>query len=152
MRVNDQQVIFNMLDVMKSPDDVEDCNFISVVDFTIAERLNNCCSNEEIKAVTFEEFEDKDLETTDIAWLRETQRVRTNKHFESLYLPNREVKFYVPSIESPLVLESKLLLSHLKYVYRSDHDTLSIIISSSLNAEQEKSLIYVFGRYKKTIR
>ena len=48
---------------MKSPDDVEKCNFISVVDFAITKRLNSCCSNEEIKAITFE-----DLETTDIAW------------------------------------------------------------------------------------
>ncbi|XP_024041902.1 uncharacterized protein LOC107177848 [Citrus sinensis] len=41
MRVNDQQVTFNVLDVMKSPDEIEDCNFISVVDLVVAERLHN---------------------------------------------------------------------------------------------------------------
>ena len=46
MRVNDQQVTFNVLDVVKSPDEVEDCNFISVVDFAVAERLSRCYSNE----------------------------------------------------------------------------------------------------------
>ena len=35
VRVNDQQVIFNMLDAMKNPDEVEDCNFISVANFVI---------------------------------------------------------------------------------------------------------------------
>ena len=55
-----------MLDAMKSPDDVKDCNFISIVNFTATERLNSCCNNEEIKDVTFEELKDEDLETADI--------------------------------------------------------------------------------------
>ena len=37
MWINDQQVTFNVLDAMKSPDEVESCNFISVKDFTVAE-------------------------------------------------------------------------------------------------------------------
>ncbi len=43
--VNYQQVTFNVLNTMKSLDDVEDCNFISVMDFTVAERLNSCCNS-----------------------------------------------------------------------------------------------------------
>lgn len=34
-----------MVDAIKSPDDIEDYNFI------VAERLNNCCNKEEIKAL-----------------------------------------------------------------------------------------------------
>ncbi|KAH9696077.1 hypothetical protein KPL71_023031 [Citrus sinensis] len=67
MRVNDQQVTFNVLDAMKNLDEVEDCNFISVVDFTVAERLNNCYSKNEINAVTFKEFKDEDPEITNVA-------------------------------------------------------------------------------------
>ena len=33
MRVNDQQVTFNVLEAMRNSDEVEDCNFLSVVDF-----------------------------------------------------------------------------------------------------------------------
>ena len=84
---------------MKSHDDAEDCNFISVVDIIIAERLNSYCSNKEIKAITLEELEDEDLEITDIAWLGEKQPVRTDKHFESTDISNREVKPSVSSIE-----------------------------------------------------
>ena len=138
-----------MLDVIKSPNDVDDCNFISVVDFVVAERLNSCCNNEEIKSLTFEELEDEDPKTTDITWLGEKQLVRTEKHFEFLYLSNREVKTYAPSIESPLILELKLLPSNLKYVYLGDNDTLLVIISSSLNGNQEKNLVDVLGRYKR---
>ncbi|XP_024046398.1 uncharacterized protein LOC112498899 [Citrus sinensis] len=68
MQVNDQQVIFNMVDAMKSPDEVEDCNFIIVVDFVLVERLHNCCSKEEINVVTFEVLDDKDREAANIAW------------------------------------------------------------------------------------
>ena len=86
MRVNDQQITFNVLNAMKSPDEVEDCNFISVVDFTVTERLNSCCGKEEINAIIFEEVEDKDPETTNIAWLGEKQSFITDKHFKSLDL------------------------------------------------------------------
>ena len=109
MWVHDQQVTFNVLDAMKSPDEVEDCNFINVVDFTVAERLHSCYSKEEISVVTFKELKDEDLEIADIIWLGEKQPIRADRHFESLDLSNREVKLYIPSIESPLILELKLL-------------------------------------------
>ena len=73
---------------------------------------------------------------------------RTDKHFKSLDLSNNSS---VLSIESPPILELKLLPSHLKYVYLSDNDMFPIIISSSLNAKQEKRLVDVLGRYKMAI-
>ena len=45
---------------MKNADDVENCNFISVVKFVVIKRLNNCCSKKEIKDATFEELKDQD--------------------------------------------------------------------------------------------
>ena len=54
---------------MKSPDGVEDYNFISGLDFVIAERLQSSCSKEKINAVTFKELDEEDLETIDIEWL-----------------------------------------------------------------------------------
>lgn len=32
-----------MLDAIKSPNDVKDCNFVGAVDFVAVERLNNYC-------------------------------------------------------------------------------------------------------------
>ena len=61
MKVNDQQVTFNVLKAIKSPDEVEDCNFISVVDLAVTERINICCNKEVIEAVTFESFEEEDV-------------------------------------------------------------------------------------------
>ena len=68
MRVNDQQVTFNVLDAMKSPDEIEDCNFISVMDFVVAEKLHSCCSKEEINVVTLEELDGEDHGAVNIAW------------------------------------------------------------------------------------
>lgn len=51
--MNEQQVTFNVLDAIKSPDEVEDYNFISVLDFAMTERLNSCCSKEKINVITF---------------------------------------------------------------------------------------------------
>ena len=56
---------------MKSPDEVENCNFISVVDFTMTERLNSYCSKEDINVVTFKELEDEDPEAVNIVWVGE---------------------------------------------------------------------------------
>ena len=102
MRVNDHQVTFNVLDAMKSPNEIEDYNFISIVDFVMTEWLNSCCSKEEINVITFEELEDKDPEVANITWLGEKQPVRADRYFESLDLSNRKVKPSVPSIASLL--------------------------------------------------
>ena len=58
MRVNDQQVTFNVLEAIKSSDKVENCNFLSVVDLIVIEKIDNCCNKKEIRAATFEELEE----------------------------------------------------------------------------------------------
>ena len=71
MRVNDQQVTFNMLEAIKSPDEVKESNFMSVVNLAVTERIDMCCCKEDIKAATFKGFEDDNVVTTQMAWLRE---------------------------------------------------------------------------------
>ena len=62
MRVNDQQVTFNVLEAMRNPDEVEDYNFLSVVDFVIADRMDRCCSKAFDKVNTFDDVEEEDLQ------------------------------------------------------------------------------------------
>ena len=95
MQVNDQQVSFNVLDAMKSPDEVEDCNFISVVDFVVAERLHSCCSSEKINAVTFEELDDEDHKATNIAWSGEKQPFRIDEQIQQRELTPDQQEFKV---------------------------------------------------------
>ena len=117
MRVNDQQVTFNILEAMKNPDEVEDCNFLSVVDFIVADRVNRCCSTEVIKVDTFERFKEEDVAVNQIDWMGERQSNRHSRFVEPLNLSDMEVKTTLLSIESPPTLELKMLPLHLKYAY-----------------------------------
>ncbi|KAK9180015.1 hypothetical protein WN943_029222 [Citrus x changshan-huyou] len=152
MRVNDQQVTFNVLEAMKNPDEVEDCNFLSVVDFVVADRMDRCCSNEINKVTTFEDLEEEDVAANQIDWMEEKQYDRHNRFIEHLNLSDMKVKTTLPSIESSSSLELKLLPSHLKYVYLGQNNTLPVITSSTLNAGQEQSLVDLLRRYRRAIK
>ena len=164
MRVNDQQVTFNVLEAMKSPNEAEDCNFLNVLDFVVADRIDRCCSKEIIKVATFESLEEEYVAANQIDWMKGKQSVanqidwmkgkqsnRHNRFVEHLNLLDREVKITLPSIESSLIFELKLLPSHLKYAYLSQNNTLPVIISSTLDKGQEQSLVDVLGKYRKVI-
>ena len=40
IRVNDQQVTFNVLEAMRNSDEIEYCNFLSVLDLVVADRMD----------------------------------------------------------------------------------------------------------------
>ena len=82
MTANEQQVTFNVLDAMKSPNEIEDCNFINIVDFVVRERLHSCCSKKEINVVTFEELHDEDRGAANIAWSGEKQPFRIDEQIQ----------------------------------------------------------------------
>ena len=69
MRVNDQQVTFNVLEAMRNPDKIEDCNFLGVVDLVVADRMDQCCSNVLNKVTTFEEVEEEDVAASQTDWM-----------------------------------------------------------------------------------
>ena len=151
MTVNDQQVTFNILEAMKNPNEAEDCNFLSVLDLAVADIINRCCSYVVNEAATFESFEEEDVAAIQIDWMGERQSNRHSRFIEPLNLSDREVNATLPSIESPPTLELKLLPSHLKYTYIGQNNTLPVIISFTLDASQERRLVDVLGKYRKTI-
>ncbi|KAM2294926.1 hypothetical protein ACFX1S_034781 [Malus domestica] len=57
----------------------------------------------------------------------------------------------LPSIVQPPTLELKPLPSHLKYVFLGEDQTLPVIISSSLTAQEEDKLIRVLKEHKSSI-
>ena len=64
-------------------------NIVILLDFFVVEKLHSYYSKEEINAVAFEKLDDENREVTNIAWSREKQPVRNDKHFESLDLLNK---------------------------------------------------------------
>ena len=120
------------------------------MDFVIADRIDRCCSNEIIKVATFESLEEeyvaanqidlmkgKQSAANQIDWMKGKQSNRHNRFVEHLNLSDRGVKIILPFIESLSSLKLKLLPSHLKYAYLGQNNTLSVIISSTLDAGQE---------------
>ena len=151
MRVNDQQVTFNVLEAMRNLDEVEDCNFLSVVDFIVADRMDRCCSNSFDKVTTVDDVEEKDVVAIQTDWMEAKQSDNHKRFMEHLNLSDREVKITLPSIESPPSLELKLLSSYLKYAYLGQKNTLPVTLSSTLDAGQEQSLVDLLGKYKRVI-
>ncbi|KAM1624518.1 hypothetical protein ACFX2K_022689 [Malus domestica] len=57
----------------------------------------------------------------------------------------------LPSVVQPPTLELKPLPSYLKYVFLGDDETLLVIISSTLTAQEEDKLVRVLKEYKTAI-
>src|ERR1700743_1374569 len=62
-------------------------------------------------------------------------------------LPYRENKIFSSDEQKPN-LELKPLPSHLKYTYLGEGETFPVVISSTLNREQEKELLEVLRKHK----
>ena len=86
--MNDQQVTFNVLEAMRNPDVVEDCNFLSVVDFVVADRMDRCSNNSFNKVTTFDDVEDEDEDVAAIQtdWMEAKQCDKHNRFIEYLNL------------------------------------------------------------------
>ncbi|KAM1006505.1 hypothetical protein ACFX2A_003249 [Malus domestica] len=57
----------------------------------------------------------------------------------------------LPSVIQAPTLELKPLPSHLKYVFLGEQETLPVIVSSSLMAQEEEKLMHVLKEFKSTI-
>ncbi|KAL5544690.1 hypothetical protein UlMin_008474 [Ulmus minor] len=151
MRVNGQEVTFNIFDALNYPDEgSEECSFVKTIDSLVQKQIRREQDNFKEELAQFEDG--KLLEEEKLELIKEKQAIpQWTKRYESLELTSENFKENVPSIEKPLVLELKQLPSHLKYVYLGDNETLPVIISSYLTPPQEENLIVTLKRHKKAI-
>ncbi len=70
---------------------------------------------------------------------------------ESLDLANRTTLIFKLSIEEAPTLELKPLPPHLKYVFLGDHNTLLVIVFTTLDANQEEKLFNILKQHKRAI-
>ncbi|XP_062103845.1 uncharacterized protein LOC133814960 [Humulus lupulus] len=140
MRVNDQQVTFNVFNAMKFPDEVEECSLLSVIESLAAEKFHQEVFKDGMGVSSLEELEDlSEEEETQVTWVELQQPfTKFRRPFESLDLLEGNFKRPKPSIQEPPKLELKPLPSHLKYAYLGDNETLPVIISTVLGAEYER--------------
>ncbi|XP_075099437.1 uncharacterized protein LOC107759525 [Nicotiana tabacum] len=144
MRLNNEEIIFNVQQSMKRPSEFANCSLVEVVDVILQEEdetinvrdpLEACLMN--LENVDGEELAEwvMDLEGQGF-WKRKPQ-------FEPLHLKERTTTPAKPSIEEPPQLDLKSLPAHLKYTFLGPNSTLPIIISSGLLAVQPFSRILV---------
>ncbi|KAI3673298.1 hypothetical protein L6452_39415 [Arctium lappa] len=127
MRVNYQQVTFNVFKSLKFNGEIEDCSCLNALDDEFELRLISCLAEEIL--------EDDLVEVVDA--------------FEQLDFNDRPTQ--VPSIIKAPELELKPLPTHLKYAYLMEEEKFSVIISSNLSSEQEEKLIELLKDHKKVI-
>ncbi|XP_061348802.1 uncharacterized protein LOC133294170, partial [Gastrolobium bilobum] len=151
MRVNDEQVTFNVLKAMKYPDQVEECASMDTIDAVLLQQLKQQTEIEPLNVAIAEECaNDEDKMKECLAWV-DSQPIRPYKerHFESL--GERVIKILKPSIEEPPILKLKPLPQHLKYAYLGDENTLHVIISSFRSNAEMKQLLKVLKENKRAL-
>ncbi|XP_062094356.1 uncharacterized protein LOC133800415 [Humulus lupulus] len=88
MRVQNEQVTFNVFKAMRFPDEVEECFVVSVVDSLASKELENNFDDPLERLLMFDSHAEDEDEY--LAWLEaSSQGLHTRKHFESLELSSR---------------------------------------------------------------
>ncbi|XP_070045838.1 uncharacterized protein [Nicotiana tomentosiformis] len=152
MRLNNEEIIFNVQMSMRRPSEFANCSLLDMVDVIMEEDdealnakdpLTTCLMN-------LEEVNGEDLAEWVLAlqgqgyWKRELE-------FEPLHSEERKTPPAKPSIEAPPQLELKPLPSHLRYAFLGPNSTLPIIISSGLLDVQVEQLLQVLKECKNAI-
>ncbi|PIN22518.1 DNA-directed DNA polymerase [Handroanthus impetiginosus] len=150
MRVQDQQITFNVFKAMKFPNESDECFSVSLFD--------NLAGNESIAEQPLDSLERALLDLIEEGNEEDLEVVKTlnaSKFFKSRGVESLErttpSKVLKPSIEDPPTLELKPLPNHLCYVYLGESDTLPVIISSSLSDLQVEKLLRVLRNHKGAI-
>ncbi|XP_070022800.1 uncharacterized protein [Nicotiana sylvestris] len=149
MRLNDEEITFNVQKSMRRPSEFANYSLIDDVDvivesddevLTIEDPLVACLMN-------LDEVNGEDL----VEWVLALEARgfwERNLEFEPLHLEKRETPPAKPSIEEPPKLELKPLPAHLRYEFLGPDSTLPVIISSSLLDLQVQKLLQVLKECK----
>lgn len=136
MRVNNQEVIFNVFYALEYPGGHEKCQSLDADDeFKVKRELDE------------DEEKGKEEEYLDA---QQPEQCCTMVHTGSLNINPHDHKSK-PSMEQTPELELKVLPAHLKYAYLGEGTTLPVIISIALSLENELALLEVLKKYIQAI-
>ncbi|XP_016509413.1 uncharacterized protein LOC107826887 [Nicotiana tabacum] len=133
MRLNDEEVIFNVQQSMRRPSEYVNCSLVEAVEVILQEEDVTLTTKDPLEAclINLEEMDGEGLAEWVMAlegqgfWKREPQ-------FESLELEKRATPLAKPSVDEPPKLELKPLPAHLRYIFLGPDSTFPVIISSDL--------------------
>ncbi|KAK8923616.1 hypothetical protein KSP39_PZI019737 [Platanthera zijinensis] len=148
MRVNEEEVTFNVLKAIKYPNDKEECHFIDNIDIPTKVFKQNDQWEKTLLAILNNEEWNEEEEYGKLAKVfNVSERWRTYRNVEALERSS-ETKILKPSIMEPPQLELKPLPSNLKYAFLGEDKTLPVIIDASLEQSKEDELLEVLKKYK----
>ena len=144
LRVQVEDVAFNVFNAIKHPHDNDSCFRVDVIEAIVSNQLGpskpleTCLTHEDPSS-----FEN-DIVCEYVKWMDYFGLNRRN-YFESLGSSHGRL---IPSIEKPPIFEEKQLPTYLKYAYLREASTLLAIISSSLSNMEEEKFLKVLKEHK----
>nr|KYP77135.1 Retrovirus-related Pol polyprotein from transposon 17.6 [Cajanus cajan] len=148
VRVNDEEVNFDVFDAMHYPKDKNSCFRVDVIDGLIEDTRKHVSFSTPLEKVLINvveylhEEEDREIEACLKSLDSYKEATPNSVHIEDL---KEEGEVNIPK------LELKILPSHLKYVFLEEGGSKLVIISSSLSTLGEEKLVRVLKFYQGAI-
>ncbi|KAM1404659.1 hypothetical protein ACFX2I_013122 [Malus domestica] len=160
MEFDGEVINFNLSDSMKYPSENHSCFAIDVIDSLSQEHFDKL-NDDALELVIAQGMNKQNIETTtmgthgmhdhsftvppndeviEMVAALESLPSQSGKYSDPI-LSSVSANKMLPSVVQPPTLELKPLPSHLKYVFLGEDDTLPVIISSSLTAQEESKLV-----------
>ncbi|XP_070031630.1 uncharacterized protein [Nicotiana tomentosiformis] len=152
MRLNNEEITFNVQKSMWRPSEFANCYFLDTVDVIMEEDDETLNAKDPLTGclMNLEEVNGEDLAEWVLA-LQGQGYWKQELEFEPLHSKERKNPSSKPSIEAPPQLELKPLPSHLRYAFLGPNSTLPIIISSGLLDVHVEQLLQVLKECKNAI-
>ncbi|XP_070682439.1 uncharacterized protein [Malus domestica] len=170
MEFDGEVINFNLSDSMKYPSENHSCFAIDVID-SLAQDHFDKLNNDALELVIARGMDKQNVEATtmethgmhghsfavppsdeviEMVAALESLQSQTGKFLDPI-LSSVSANKMLPSVVQPPTLELKPLPSHLRYGFLGEDETLPVIISSSLTAQEESKLVRVLKEYKTAI-
>ena len=148
-------VNLNIFNVIKEIEDDEDVCEVNMIESVVQNYADHVSYDDPLKSFLVSPSCVKKVTTSELEFLhsiiKHNEVIEANgwaPRFETF--PPIEDRVFL-SEEKPPKLELKPLPSHLKYAFLGVEDTFPVIISSSLESDQEKKLLEILRTHKTTI-
>src|SRR5262249_15760907 len=150
LRIQDEEVIFDMSKAMKYPPPSDDsCFSIDVIEEAVSEVHRESVPNNQLDLNSVTDLEDEEgvhESEEQVNYLDNNKRRITYEEIERNSTPNTK-----PSVEEPPTLELKPLPKNLEYAFLEKGSKLPVIISAELTTIQKTKIIRSTENYKGAI-
>jgi len=143
LRVNEEEVIFNVFKAIKQSDMGESCFSIQVVESLINDKVK--LPTDPLEACLLNKVWAEDAEITEYTCWMDSFEPNRRRYFEDLGQPAPKIK---STSEQAPVLELQPLPKHLRYAYLREASTYPVIVSPKLSITEEEKLLRVLRNHK----